>query len=84
MPPVVAIVIRGSITRPRGEGARDQPLVVSNVAIGKAVGIGGIEKRDAGAEGGVEDVDRSIVVAIGIGRQAQAADCSRSYFLRRT
>ena len=63
-----------SITRPGRQRARDQPLVVSDVAIVEAVRIGGVEQRDAGIERGVQDLDRAIVITIGIGRQPHAAD----------
>ena len=63
-----------SVTGPGGQRARDEPLVVSDVALVRAVAVGGVEERDAGVERGVHDGDRPVVVAAGRGGQAHAAD----------
>ena len=51
---------------------------MSDVALVEAVRIGGVEERDTGVERGMEDLDRAIVVSIGIGRQAHATDRDRA------
>src|SRR4029453_11921693 len=57
---------------PRRERAGDETLVVAALALVPAVGIGCIEERHAGIEGGVQDGDGVLVIPIEFGRQAHA------------
>ena len=54
--------------------ARNQPFVVPNIVSAVAIGVGRVKKCDAGIERGMQDRQRSIVVAIGLGRQTHAAE----------
>jgi hypothetical protein len=58
----------------RGERACDQPLVVAEVVLAAAVGARGVEQRDAGVERRGEGRQRPVVVAVGVGREAHAAE----------
>ena len=55
------------------QGRRDQPLVMIDVGIVAAVGVGGIEQGDARIERRPKHGDCRLVVAIGVGRQPHAA-----------
>ena len=63
-----------AIAGPAADRPREQPLVVAEVVVGPAVGVGGVEEGDAGVERGVQHRYGSLVVAIRVGRQAHAAD----------
>ncbi len=63
-----------AIAAPGRERAGDEPLVVADLGIVPAVGIGRIEKRDAGVQRGVQHLDAARLVAVALGREAHAAD----------
>jgi len=66
-----------AIDRRARQGGRDQPLVVIDVGVVAAVGVGGIEQRDAGSERRAKHGDCRRVVSIGVGRQPHAAHRDR-------
>ena len=62
-----------------GEGLRHQLLVVPRVARVEVIGIGGVDQRDAGVEGGVDRGDRALAAGTSPyrhrhGSQADGAD----------
>ena len=66
-----------SIAIPRGERCGDQPLVMAGLRVVAAVGVGGVEQRDAGGERCVQRGDRAHLVAVGRGREPHAPSRAR-------
>jgi hypothetical protein len=56
------------------QGAGQQPLTVAEVGGAVSVGPGGVEHREAGGEGGGDDLVGPIVVGFDVGGEAHAAE----------
>ena len=67
-----------AVTAPACQRPRDEPLVVADVVIVQAIGVGGVEERDAAVECGVQELDRARLVAIGLSGQPHAPEPDRS------
>ena len=64
----------GSFAGPGCDRPRNQPFVVPRIVCAEAIGVRRVEECDAGIERGMQDCQRPIVVAIGLGRQTHAAE----------
>ena len=67
-----------AIAWPAGEGARDKALVVADIGFAEAIRVRRIEQRDAALERGAQHTHRAVVISIGLGREAHAADGNRA------
>src|SRR6185503_3548962 len=68
-----------AVAAPRRTRARDQPLVMSGVALVPAVRVCGVEERDARVERSVKHFHRARLVSIALGRQAHAAEADHRW-----
>ncbi len=59
------------------EGLGDQPLVVADLVLAGAVGVGGVDQGHAGVERGVDDADRLRLVGAAVERQRHPAEPDR-------
>ena len=53
-----------AVAAPACQRSRDEPLVMADVVIVQAIGVGGVEECDAAVECGVQDLDRARLIAI--------------------
>lgn len=65
---------RRRVAAPRFQRAGEQPFVVSDLGVVAAIGVRCVDGHDAGVERRMQDVYRSILVAIRRGRQAHASE----------
>jgi hypothetical protein len=74
-PPLVATRILRAVAGPTVGGSGDEPLVVPDVVVIAAVGVGGVDEGEAGLERGPQDRGGPILVPIGFRRELHAAHC---------
>ena len=73
-----------SVAGPGCDRARNQPFVVPRIVSAEAIGVCRVEECDAGIKRGMQDRQRPIVVAIGLGRQTHAAERNARDWRRET